>query len=1076
MTESAPNAPSRKDRRARRARSAARRAGRIAAVVLLVLALVLAALYLNRRAAAREILTGWLDRRGIDADVEIERLELDGFVGRVRIGDPRDPDFVVERVEVDYAIAAPWSSGGLGLSASRVRMVRPVVRATWVDGKLSLRSLDPLIKAFTGGPPRPDSRSPVIIVERGRLNLGTEYGALQVLADARLDNGKLMRLHAVMPAAALKSGEVEAQGLGGTVDLTTTGDRVALSVDLGAQRFTLAGAGGDTARLKGTADLPYPDLKTRRGDGRVVLDLSLTGDRLSAGEAEARDAAVKLAFDGMTTGWIEDFHITGRTSATVGAGRLTAPGLSARSASIAVPGARLELAQEARGLRWSLDGPATLQAASGAAGDLSLTGTTVRASRLVAGGRAGAFEVSGPLALSARRIDFGDLSLGGATGAVDVDMTHQGATLISATGSFRARNGAWPLFGPPAADDVPELAEMKRALGAFGLEIPAFRLTTGSPGTQLTLNAPARLTPANGGVLTITPATRPIYAAEPGQTGGGALNLTGTRGKGLPAATVAIPDWRLTPGGFDARLDARAALDFGVARGLKVATAGLLRSDRGVLTYASPQCLVFTADSLELGENDVADLSGRLCRPGAPLVTVRDGGWRAGGTLTQVAASAPFLGMTFDRIEGTADVVGGPKGLSLDARVASARVEDAMTPRRFHALSASGSAGLKDEVWSGAFDVTSGVHPVGRVTLTHNGLTETGGMTFETPALAFAEGGLQPSDLTPLVDAFVQSPVVGSVAFDGRFDWSPGLPEGGSSAGRLTVPGLDFVSPAGPVKGLKGTIDFTSLVPLTTAPDQKLTVDTLETVAPLTDLDVVFALDKAALSVAGGEIRAAGGVVRVEPLTIPLDASQGFSGVVVFEQVQLGDLIAGSGFGEKVKLDAQVSGRLPFTYDPMNGVRITAGALAAARPGRLSIAREALSDLEAGGAGEDVPPGTVEDLAYQAMEDLAFDMLSADVNSLDQGRVSLLFHIKGRHDPPQRQELRLTVPELISREFLNRPLVLPSDTGIDLTLDTTLNLNQLISDLLAVNRARNGEPDAPDVVVAPVTTPAVSTP
>ena len=31
--------------------------------------------------------------------------------------------------------------------------------------------------------------------------------------------------------------------------------------------------------------------------------------------------------------------------------------------------------------------------------------------------------------------------------------------------------------------------------------------------------------------------------------------------------------------------------------------------------------------------------------------------------------------------------------------------------------------------------------------------------------------------------------------------------------------------------------------------------------------------------------------------------------------------------------------------------------------------------------------------------------------------------------------------------------------GINLTLDTTLNLNQLISDLLAVNRARNGEPD-----------------
>jgi hypothetical protein len=152
-----------------------------------------------------------------------------------------------------------------------------------------------------------------------------------------------------------------------------------------------------------------------------------------------------------------------------------------------------------------------------------------------------------------------------------------------------------------------------------------------------------------------------------------------------------------------------------------------------------------------------------------------------------------------------------------------------------------------------------------------------------------------------------------------------------------------------------------------------------------------------------------------------------------------------------------VSGRLPFTSDPQAGWRIAEGSLNAVQPGRLSIEREALSGLQAGGGGESVPPGTVEDLAYQAMENLAFDVLSAEVNSLDEGRVSVLFHIKGRHDPPERQELRIGLAELISRRFLDRPLPLPSDTGIDLTLDTTLNLNQLISDLIALNAARNGE-------------------
>ena len=99
----------------------------------------------------------------------------------------------------------------------------------------------------------------------------------------------------------------------------------------------------------------------------------------------------------------------------------------------------------------------------------------------------------------------------------------------------------------------------------------------------------------------------------------------------------------------------------------------------------------------------------------------------------------------------------------------------------------------------------------------------------------------------------------------------------------------------------------------------------------------------------------------------------------------------------------------------------------------------------------------MEDLAYQAMENLAFDTLTADVDSQDGGRLGVRFHMVGRHDPPQRQELRLTLSELISRQFLNRTLPLPSGTGIDLTLDTTLNANQLVGDLLSINRARAGD-------------------
>ena len=75
----------------------------------------------------------------------------------------------------------------------------------------------------------------------------------------------------------------------------------------------------------------------------------------------------------------------------------------------------------------------------------------------------------------------------------------------------------------------------------------------------------------------------------------------------------------------------------------------------------------------------------------------------------------------------------------------------------------------------------------------------------------------------------------------------------------LATTGLDFESPVGKVRGLKGQVVFTSLTPLITAADQVLTVDQLDTITPLTDLELRFALDENALNLAGGRIDAAGG-------------------------------------------------------------------------------------------------------------------------------------------------------------------------------------------------------------------------
>lgn len=1035
-------------------------------VALCVLLVLVALLYLNRRAATRQVLVGWLERQGVPAEVDIERVEIDGIVARIRIGDPRNPDAVVERVEVDYAIGAPWSKAGLGVTPSRIRLVRPVLRASFRDGEFSVGSLDPLVERFAGRPPRPDTRGPLVLIEQGRVRLDTEYGPVNVLGDARIDDGKLIRLSARMPSANLKSGDIEARALAATVTVTTTGDRMALRLAATAERAALPGFSGSGTRLTVTGDLPYPDLERRRGDGRARVNIGLVAARLAAGDLAAREAVADMRFDGQTTGWLEAFRIDGAADADFRAARLDGADVDATAAALRWTDARALLLRDDDGFGWRIDGPARMSAARAAGAGLDGSGVALTSRGLTAGGRGAAFEVTGPVGLAADRLAWDDLSLTGARGAADLELVSDAGLRLRLAGGLRAARGAWPLFGPAARDDGADLAEMKRALAAFAVDVPAFTLSSGDGGTRVTLERAATLRPANGGVLTLRPGAGPIFAAAPGQRGGGSLALTATRGRGLPEAAFAIPAWRLTPDGFTADLDGRAALDFELARGIALDTRGRLTSSGGRVTYVAAECTPLTVERLELGDNDVVDLSGRACPIDRPLVDIAGGRWRADGALAGVDASAPFLALRFRDAQGRFAATGGPAGLGLETRVDAATVEDATTPLRFNTLQASGTARLANEDWTGAFDLSRDGVTLGRLDLAHDGPSGAGGLTIDAPSIVFAEGGLQPADLSPLAGDFVGSPATGSVAFQGRVDW---LAEAeGSSSGRLTIPGLDFVSPAGPVKGLKGTIDFTSLAPLVTAPGQRLTADVLESVAPLTDVELTFGLDKAGVTIEGGDLTVADGIVRIEPFVLPLDRSQPFSGVIVLENVQLGEIIADSGFGDSVMLDAVVSGRLPFTSDPVTGVRITAGSLAAVQPGRLSIQREALSGLEAGGGGEGVPPNTVQDLAYQAMENLSFDILSAEVNSLDEGRIGVLFRIRGRHDPPQRQELRIPLAEFISREFLNRELPLPSDTQIDLTLDTTLNLNQLVGDLLELNRARGGQPSAGAAAPPPV--------
>ena len=985
------------------------RRGRYLLAAIGVAVLVLAiALYAGRRTIAREALVGWLRSHGVAATAQVGDIGFGAFRGQVQVGDPRAPDFVAGDAEVTYGLK------GLGFEVRSVKLTRPVVRARLHKGVLSFGQLDPLIADLRKHPPRPNAAQPRIEVKGVTLLLATEYGPARLTADLTMADGKLMALTAASAPARLRSPQFDVSLGAGALTLRTRGDRVDLTADLALPRAVAGSLSTDGARLHLTGQGPYPDLKTRRDDGAVTLRATLSGVRLAGGGARLEGPQLFAGFDGTAAGWLDTLTLTGRgdaslraASAAAGANRLGAAGVQVHAAD----------------LRWSRKGGDTISATP----------------RITAG---------------LRDVAAGDLRLPQVAGAFEgpVALGPQGAA-VALKGSLNGR-GAWAGLGAPLAADSKEIAAMKRAARGFSFDAPALSLAVSKGASHLSLAQPLRVVAGSGGQAVLA------------QRNGGAWSLT-VAGGGLPNVEAQASRVAFANGAATATGRIKAALSVGPVEDLTADAAGTLKLANGGVSFTAAGCMPVQARRIELAANDLEALAMRLCPDRGPLFSLADGTWRLQGQAAGLAVAAPFAQARIEDGAGRLDATGTAGRLTLNAVIGVARLVDTAPQTRFATLQVGGQAAVRDDAATADLTFrTLQAQTIGHAVLHHDLRTRAGGLAIATGTLTFAEGGLQPVQLSPLA-SFVGSPAAGSAAFTGRFDWTTA---GVTSSGVLDVPRLDFLSPVGEVAGLSGKAVFTSLAPLIAAPGQVLKAEGVDAFAALTGLSAAFEVQQRALIISGGEARVGGGKVRVERLTVPLVAGAPIQGSLIFEGVQLHDLVEASPFGDKVDLDAVVSGRIPFeTQD--GKVRILGGDLHAIQSGRLSIDRSALDAVAASGSA-DLPTGTTTavqandtftDFAYQAMENLAFTTLDAGVETHADGRLGVLFHIVGKHDPPQHQEIKLSLFDLIGRKFLGQKLPLPSNTGVDLTLDTTLNLDDLLADYADYQRLRNS---------APVQTPA----
>lgn len=1029
-----------------------------ASAAVLLFAAGLGAVWLGRGPLAEAALERWLAAQGVASDVTLDRVGVDGAAGRVRLGPESAPDLTVARIEVDFGLIAP-RAGGLSLRPSRIALTEPRLRAGWRDGKLDLGALDRLAQRLTRTPADPDVPEPEIEVQDGTVVLATPWGSFEVQVEASLQDGRLRR--ASLEATQLRLVGPEGRAVIDRLRLgaATVGTRLAVRGRVDGLTGAAAGLAGEAATVALALDAPAAAEGIGPGAGAARLALSVAAARLTLGRLGLDDSRGEITVDGR----LEDLSGTAPAFAGDVTASLTAAGGQAGETRLTRPSATLSgagrMTREPEGLAWHLDGPVRLAADRAVGPGLVLETAVVSATRIGLDGLGGVVESAGPVSLAARRLQSGALELSDVTGRGRLDL-RAGETLIAGFEGGLDGRAAWPLLGAPAAGDAPEITGMKRALADLRVTAPSLRLSAAAGTVRLDLGQTLTAIPAAGGRLTVTALPgRPLYASA---DGGGALGLTSAAGGPLPVLEATIPRWRLQGEGVVAEVRGQAALDLAPAEALTLTAAGTLATGAAGLMFRPEGCLAVTAARLELGGNDAEAARGILCpltgREARPFLQIANGGWTLTAGLQDGAAHLPGLVAAVEAARGPLMVRGG-RALSLSAPALSCRLIDLAEPRRFETLAATGAVALSDETWEGRFDLAPEAAaarapgPVATALLRHDGRTGVGALTLDTPALTFMARGLQRADLTPLGADFITGVVEGEARFAGRFDWTPA---GATSRGAAEARGLAFDSPLGRVEGLNSAIAFDSLAPLTTDPGQRLTAEAVAAFAPLNDLAVTFTLAEDRVRIEGGRATAAGGLIRVEPFDAPLTPGAPLNGVLTFEGVELGEILRTLGLGEDIRIDARVSGRLPFTRLEDGRLRLTNGQLAAIAPGRLSIPRAALSQVTAGGGGEGAPPNMVEDLAYQAMENLAYDSLTARIDSVGDGRMRLRFHVDGRHDPPQRQEIRLSWMDLIRRRFTDKPLPLPSGTEIDLTLDLDFNADELFADLIALDRARRG--------------------
>ncbi len=787
-----------------------------------LLVVALAVVWTQRRPIANDVLAREMAKRGVQATYNLDRVGLrTQQISNLVIGDPRRPDLTARFAQVQMRIRL----------TGRVEIYRVVARGVRLNGRLangrvSWGQLDRLLPPPSGKPfTLPDI---TVDVADTSISLATPFGPLGVALEGvgNLTGGFRGRLAAASPQ--LDAGRCVLSGMRAAVAVSVSARRPHVDGPLSAASFRCPASNIAVAQPRFDINADFSEAFERfTGRGRMSAESLVAGVNGMAG------VNANLTFAGEPT----------RILGTV---------------KVAANGARLDqiLAERTR-----LDGSYLLNAAKGnitLVSDYAAEGVDLAPS-LTAG-------VTAPLA-SAGKTPLGPIAT--ALGNAVRNATRQ----MRAAGSLRLVN-----FAGGGAVRV-ETANVRSASGARiqvsggdGITYywPSGRLRIdgniateggGLPTARIALSQPRSGAPMSG-TAQIAP-----YAAGDAKLALAPVRFAASRDGSTEIRTVALLD---------------GPLSAGEVRGLRVPLDG--RIGRGGAIAFGEGCNTLRFSSLRLGALRLGSNSLPLCATGRAVVFRSPGGTMQVGAATRNLALNGRLGSSPFALRSDRAIVSGPENFRFDGL--NVRMGKAETPVLLNARTLSGTfdgSGIRG-TFAGA-DGTIGRVPVAlsdmsgrwlfyksrltvdgaltasdrteaprfyplrstdmRLTLADNLINASGSLrhpgsgtlvtnvdiqhrlsngsgsaTLDVPGIRFGQG-LQPEDLTRLTEGVIAL-VNGTVSGQGRIAWNG---DGGvTSTGEFSTQGMDLAAAFGPVSGLSGTIRFTDLLGLQTAPGQTVQV------------------------------------------------------------------------------------------------------------------------------------------------------------------------------------------------------------------------------------------------------------